>query len=533
MLTVSDLSIAFGAAAVVRGLSFTLARGEILGIVGESGAGKSITSLCLMGLLPPQAMILNGSANFADGDETYNLAALDGRTHRALRGRKLSLVFQEPLTCLNPSMRCGEQLLEAVIANTSYRGKSAKEICLALLADMQLPDPMKIYRSYPHQISGGQKQRVMIAMALAGSPQLLIADEPTTALDVTVQKGILALLKQIRAKYGVGIIFISHDLGVIREIADKVLVMHNGEVVEQGPVDNVFANPMHPYTAHLIGCRRTLSEKKDAKPIANQSAPAIFSARGITVRYDLRKNIIGKPTQSFTAVNNVSIDLYEGETLGVVGESGSGKTTLGRTLLRLIGNQSGSILYRGKNLRVLNDQELKRFRKEVQLIFQDPYSSLNPRLTIEQTLTEPLKVHRILTSPEERKRRVLELLDRVMLPRDSLYRYPHEFSGGQRQRIVIARALTLYPRVLICDEIVSALDVSIQAQILELLQGMKRELNLTYLFISHDLSVVRYISDRVLVLRNGVAVETGKVDDVYANPHSDYTKALIDSIPVV
>lgn len=552
MLTVNNLNVRFGNITVLKDISFTLEKGEILGVVGESGSGKSITSLTLMGLLPPQATLEHGSAQIAFSDGfSQDLLTLNEKGFQTIRGKRIAMIFQEPLTCLNPSMRCGKQLFEAVQLTSNLGKTAAKKRCLDLLEEMQLPNPQKVYNSYPHQLSGGQKQRVMIAMALSGKPELLIADEPTTALDVTVQKGLIELLKSLRDKYQMGMIFISHDLGLIKEIADRVLILQHGNIVEQGLVNQIFESPQQPYTKGLLACRPPISYKphrlltvedflngdfekkigkKDiAKSLVN--SPLIYSAKNIITSFITKRNLLGKPTKLFKAVNNVSLELFEGETLGIVGESGSGKTTLGRTLLNLIKSQSGSISYKGVYLSLMDRQFSKDFRKEVQLIFQDPYSSLNPRKTIGQAISEPLKVHGICRTKDERKARVLELLNKVALPADSYYRYPHEFSGGQRQRIVIARALALNPKVIICDEIVSALDVSVQAQVLNLLKDLKEQLNLTLLFISHDLAVVKYISDRIIVLKNGELMETGTSDEIFYHPKTEYTKNLIESIP--
>jgi peptide/nickel transport system ATP-binding protein len=552
MLKVENLSVNFGNINVLNKIAFSIYKGEILGVVGESGSGKSITSLTLMGLLPPQANINSGFAEFSSKNgDTTNLLSVDEKRFQSIRGKHIAMIFQEPQTCLNPSMRCGKQLLEAVILNTELRGKTAKKKCIDLLEEMQLPNPEKVYNSFPHQLSGGQKQRVMIAMALSGSPELLIADEPTTALDVTVQKGLLLLLKSLREKYQMGMIFISHDLGLISEIADRVIVLQYGSIVEQGTVKQIFQTPQNPYTKGLLASRPPLNRKPNRlltvedfisgnnlegqvsapKSISKISEKLLYSAKNVVTSFILRRNLWGKPTKQFNAVDKVSLELFEGETLGVVGESGSGKTTLGRTLIHLIQNQSGAITYKGVNINQMDKRFRNQFRKEVQLIFQDPYSSLNPRKTVGQAISEPLKVHRICKNDKERKEKVLSLLGSVSLPPESYYRYPHEFSGGQRQRIVIARALAVNPRVIICDEIVSALDVSVQAQVLNLLKDLKEQLDLTLLFISHDLSVVKYISDRILVLKNGELIETGTSDEIFYNPKTEYTKNLIDSIP--
>jgi len=552
MLKVENLSVRFGNISVLTQITFSIYKGEILGFVGESGSGKSITSLSLMGLLPPQANIESGSAEFSSNDgRTIDLLSLDEKRFRSVRGKRIAMIFQEPQTCLNPSMRCGKQLLEAVLLSSGFRGSSAKRRCIELLQEMQLPNPEKVYNSYPHQLSGGQKQRVMIAMALSGNPELLIADEPTTALDVTVQKGLLQLLKSLRDKYQMGMIFISHDLGLISEIADNVIVLQYGRIVEQGSVKQIFSAPQNPYTRGLLASRPPLnrkpyrlltvedfiSGKKETDEIQNSIDDSrvrnnlLYSAKSVITSFITRKNLWGKAVREFKAVDNVSLELFEGETLGVVGESGSGKTTLGRTLIHLIQNQSGTITFKGVDIDKMNRKEIGQFRKEVQLIFQDPYSSLNPRKTVGQAISEPLKVHRICRTEKERKERVADLLSKVALPADSYYRYPHEFSGGQRQRIVIARALAVNPKVIICDEIVSALDVSVQAQVLNLLNELKEQLELTLLFISHDLSVVKYISDRILILKNGELIEMGTSEEVFNHPKTEYTKNLIDSIP--
>ena len=552
MLKVENLTVKFGNISVLKEVSFSLKKGEILGVVGESGSGKSITSLSLMGLLPPQASIENGSAQILlNSGESLNLLSLDEKKFQTIRGKHLAMIFQEPQTCLNPSMRCGKQLLEAILLNTKFKGSAAKKRCIELLVEMQLPNPEKVYSSYPHQLSGGQKQRVMIAMALSGNPELLIADEPTTALDVTVQKGLLILLKSLRDKYQMGMIFISHDLGLIKEIADRVIVLQHGKIVEQGLVKQIFETPQNPYTKGLLACRPPITykphrlitvedftggnsrivESKPNTPSTSIKDILLYSAKNVVTTFTIQKNLWGKSTKQFKAVDNVCLELFEGETLGVVGESGSGKTTLGRTLLHLIKSQSGTITYKGVNISQMDKKLNPQFRRDVQLIFQDPYSSLNPRKTIGQTISEPLKVHGICRNKEERKTKVLDLLSQVALSSDSYYRYPHEFSGGQRQRIVIARALAVNPKVIICDEIVSALDVSVQAQVLNLLKDLKEQLNLTLLFISHDLAVVKYISDRIIVLKNGSLVESGVSEEIFNHPKTEYTKNLINSIP--
>jgi peptide/nickel transport system ATP-binding protein len=525
MLKVSDLTVSFSGNPVVSGISFSLMPGEILGFVGESGSGKSVTSLALMGLLPPNARIVTGKAIFDTGKGEVDLFSIDDESHRRVRGHGIAMIFQEPQTSLNPSMVCGKQILEAVELHTGLRGGKAMERCLQLLAEMQLPDPAKVYHSYPHQLSGGQKQRVMIAMALAGNPRILIADEPTTALDVTVQKSILQLLKGIRQRHQIGIIFITHDLAVVSEVADRAMVMQQGQLVEQGSVEAIFKNPQHPYTRRLIEYRKRINQPVEENDSAVKAEP-IFRVSSINVEYPSNSWF----KKGFRAISDVSFTLFKGETLGLVGESGSGKSTLGRTLLKLIDSQSGTIDYQGKPLNTLKRNDLLNFRREVQLIFQDPYSSLNPRLTIGQALMEPFIYHRLGGKKDARKA-VEELLQKVNLPVYSMNRYPHEFSGGQRQRIVIARALVLNPKILICDEILSALDVSTQAQMLDLLQELKKGMGLTYLFISHDLSVVRSICSRVIVLNRGRIEEQGPAEVIFSRPQGAYTQLLIDAIP--
>ncbi len=557
MLRVDNLSVAFSDTTVLKSLSFTLGIGESLGIVGESGSGKSISALSLLGLLPSGAKIISGSAQMEVSGKVIDLVPGISQTFSNVRGNLIAMVFQEPMTSLNPSMRCGKQVLEAIELHQNLAYKEGKKRCIELFQEMQLPDPDKVYRSYPFQLSGGQKQRVMIAMALAGNPKLLIADEPTTALDVTVQKEILSLLKEVKKKRGMGLIFISHDLGVISEITQKLLVLKDGVMVENGTTHSLLSKPKHPYTQGLVACRPPLSSRPNRlvtiQDYINNSSKAdypnitenewnalnstIFSKKpileveGLTVLYITSRNLLGKPTKTFCAVNNLTFNLFPGETLGLVGESGSGKTTLGRAILGLTEISGGRIVYQGVNTSNMSKDQRKSFRREVQLVFQDPFASLNPRHTIGEALMEPIKYHGLMFEKKNIQRKVLDLLDMVSLPSDSFYRYPHEFSGGQRQRIAIARALALNPKVIVCDEMVSALDVSIQAQILNLLNQLKAELGLTYIFISHDLSVVKYMSNRIMVMQQGSMEEFGLSDHVYSNPQSNYTRKLIDSIP--
>ena len=542
---------------VLRQVGFTLRRGHTLGIVGESGSGKSVTCMSVMRLLPETVARASGSIMFAPDatSQPVDLLTLSEQEMCRLRGNHISMIFQEPMTSLNPVHRCGDQVVEMLRRHENISGDEARQRVLELFDEVRLPRPEKLFRSYPHEISGGQKQRVMIAMALVCHPDLLIADEPTTALDVTVQRDILSLLRQLQDKYHIGVIFITHDLGVVAQVADEVLVMYRGEVVESGSADAVLHHPQHPYTRGLLACRPPLDSRpfrlptvtdfldgsvqpdvaaaSDISVRADRSDPhsVLLSARDVSVSYSLRRNLFGKSLQELQAVDKVSFDIYEGETLGLVGESGCGKSTLGRALLRLVPLRSGQVSFEGVDMATLPPRALRRMRTRMQLVFQDPFSSLNPHRTIGDTLLEPLSVHRLFDSDGQRRRHVVELLDRVGLPSDSVRRYPHEFSGGQRQRIVIARALALNPRLVVCDESVSALDVSVQAQVLNLLNDLKRQFGYTYLFITHDLSVVKFLSDRILVMQQGRIVEQGPVDELYRNPQTAYTKKLLEAIP--
>lgn len=564
MLEVNDLSVSFkngkSQFTAVKGISFTLDKGETIGIVGESGSGKSVTSLALMRLLNEDQAVIDGSVLL----NRVCLCKLSEDKMRHVRGNQMAMIFQEPMTSLNPVLTCGFQLTEAIRLHLGLNKAEAKQKTIDLFKEVQLPRPEAIFDSYPHQISGGQKQRVMIAMALACNPEILIADEPTTALDVTVQKTIIELLHKLKAERHMSLIFISHDLGVIKEIADRVLVMYKGEIVEEATVDELFANPKHPYTKGLLACRPSPQQHLKKLPVVgdflDEGKPAV-TIESIRELYHYPDNEIAErkrrlyqqrpllkaeklntwfPTDTglfkrkdhvVKAVNNVSFEVYPGETLGLVGESGCGKTTLGRSILRLIEPTSGRVTFEGTDLRGLKKSELRQIRKDIQIIFQDPYSSLNPKLTVGQSLMEPLQVHQFYSNDATRKRKVLELLEQVNLQPAHFNRYPHEFSGGQRQRIVIARALALQPKFIICDESVSALDVSVQAQVLNLIRELQDELKLTYIFISHDLAVIKHISDRMMVMNKGEIVETGYPDDIYYRPKEEYTKRLIASIP--
>lgn len=556
----------------VNDVSFTLHKGETIGIVGESGSGKSVTSLSIMQLIPnPPGRVFGGEMLYHSKDKgVVNLRNLPAEEMRSFRGNEIAMIFQEPMTSLNPVYTCGNQVMEAILLHQKVSKKEAKKKTLKLFEQVQLPDPERIFSVYPHQISGGQKQRVMIAMAMSCNPRVLIADEPTTALDVTVQKTILDLMLQLQREHDMGIMFITHDLGVIAELADKVMVMYKGKVVEQGPVLEIFSNPQHPYTKSLLACRPPLDkrlmrlpvsadfmstdaegnmleipttvseainsviitkEQREAEHKELYSRSKILEIQNIKTYFPKNKTFFGKTIDYVKAVDDVTLDVYEGETLGLVGESGCGKTTLGRTILRLNEPTEGKIFFQRNDLLRLKPDDMRQLRKDMQIIFQDPYSSLNPRITIGEALMEPMQVHNILSNNNQRRERVYELLNKVGLTEKQFGRYPHEFSGGQRQRVCIARALALNPKFIICDESVSALDVSVQAQVLNLLNDLKREFKFTYIFISHDLSVVKFMSDRMVVMNKGKIEEMGDADEIYLNPQSQYTKNLINSIP--
>ncbi len=537
----------------VKDLSFTLHENETIGIVGESGSGKSVTSLAIMQLVNKTNTIIKGEIDYyAEADTAIALHTLNDKAINKIRGHKIAMIFQEPMTSLNPVHRCGKQVRESLELHLNLRGEAAKQRVIALFEKVKLPDPERIYKAYPHELSGGQKQRVMIAMALSCNPSILIADEPTTALDVTVQKTILDLLKELQKEFKMGILFISHDLGVIAELADKVIVMYNGNIMETGDTLNIFSHPQNAYTKGLLACRPSNQPKYKRLPViadfingynnkpdaAELDYPPIATKESILKITDLktyfpiRKGLFKKSTEFVKAIDGITFEVFEGETLGLVGESGCGKTTLGRTILRLAKATSGSVQYRGQNIFDLSNKAMRLLRKDMQIIFQDPYSSLNPRVKIGRALLEPMQVHGIGKNDIERREKIFELLEKVNLKKEHFNRYPHEFSGGQRQRICIARALAMNPKFIVCDESVSALDVSVQAQVLNLLNDLKKEFGFTYIFISHDLSVVRYMSDRMIVMNKGKIVEMGDSETIYKNPQSDYTKALIDAIPV-
>lgn len=560
LLQIKDFSVDFitdsGVTSAVKNISYDINSGETVAIVGESGSGKTVTSLSILQLLPsPPAKYKNGQILFSeDGKIQVDLLKLNDKELRKIRGNKISMIFQEPMTSLNPVKTCGEQVIEAMRIHQHVSQKDAEKKTIDLFEQVKLPNPASILRRYPHEISGGQKQRVMIAMAISCHPVLLIADEPTTALDVTVQKTILQLIKELQQKQKMSVIYITHDLGLVSEIADRVIVMYKGEAVEAGSIKDIFLNPQHPYTKALLSCRPDASSKGKRLPIISDFMSEVsgirhqvsgicnqFSVIGkqllkvenLKVYFPTRKNFFGKILKEFKAVDDVNFEINKGETVGLVGESGCGKTTLGRSLIRLIAPTSGNIYFNGKNIAEIPVDQLRKMRKDIQIIFQDPYGSLNPRITIGDAINEPMKIHSILPGKKQRKEKIIDLLEKVDLKPEYFDRYPHEFSGGQRQRICIARALSLNPDFIICDESVSALDVSVQAQVLNLLNDLKAELGFTCIFISHDLGVVHYISDRIMVMNQGKIVETGSADEVYFHPEKEYTQKLIAAIPKV
>lgn len=581
LLTIRNLKVAFKHEnqwlEAIHGIDLDVMAGRTLGLVGESGSGKSVSSLAVMHLLNERVSRIKADSICIEGEE---IKGYSERQMAEVRGKRIAMIFQEPMTSLNPVYKCGFQVSEMIMQHegrTALRPfdelraqgpgfvgkKEAKERVIELFKQVMLPRPEAIYDSYPHELSGGQKQRVMIAMAIACHPQLLIADEPTTALDVTVQLEILKLLRKLQNETGMGMIFITHDLGVVAEIADDVAVMHNGEILERGTVQEILNRPQHPYTQGLLACRPPMDVRLKRLPIVKEfldgqwqggkaqilhdlqiteeerkahleqlySKQPLLKVEHLQTWYPLRKGVFNHVYGHVKAVDNVTIDVYEGETLGLVGESGCGKTTLGRSILRLAEPTGGKVWFDGIEVTALKGQTLRDFRKQAQIVFQDPYSSLNPRITIGEAIAEPMCVHGFEKSHAKLRNIVCDLLEQVGLKAEHYDRYPHEFSGGQRQRICIARALAVNPRLVICDESVSALDVSVQAQVLNLLNRLKAERNLTYIFISHDLSVVRFMSDRVVVMYNGKPVETNEADALFEHPLNAYTKKLIDALP--
>lgn len=554
VLSVNNLTISVngktGYQPIVHQCSFDLHENEILGIVGESGSGKSVTSLAIMGLLPKGTLdCTEGSIHYAGQEITH----LPHQEWEKIRGKEISMIFQEPMSSLNPSMKCGRQVAEVLQKHTKLGHSAIKDEVISLFNQVKLPQPAQVFDKYPHQLSGGQKQRVMIAMAIACKPKVLIADEPTTALDVTVQKEIIALLKQLQKETKMSILFISHDLALVSEIAQKVVVMYRGKIVEQDTVNKIFTSPKENYTKALIGSRPGLENRLKRLPTIKNFLDNDFEQELVTTAqrkathekiYDstpllevinLEKSYFDQVgifrKSEFKAVNNVSFKIYEGETLGLVGESGCGKSTLGNAILLLDPPTSGQVFYQGKDITQLKKKEVKMLRKDLQIIFQDPYSSLNPRITVGKAIMEPMQVHGLYANDKERRQKTIEILEKVGLSAEHFDRYPHEFSGGQRQRIGVARTIAVNPKLIICDESVSALDISVQAQVLNLLNDLKDDFGFTYIFISHDLSVVKYMSDQVMVMREGKIVEKQEADTLYKNPQNPYTKKLIEAIP--
>ena len=554
ILDVLGLTISFAKnkqkTSVVHNIDFSLYENEILAIVGESGSGKSVTSKAIMGLLQDKNTHIKGRINF----EETSLLSLSSKEFAKLRGNDIAMIFQEPMSALNPSLTCGFQVAEILLHHKKVSASEVKKEVLQLFEKVKLPRPQDMYTSYPHQISGGQMQRVVIAMAIACKPKLLIADEPTTALDVTVQKEILQLLKDLQKQTGMSMLFISHDLALVCELADRVLVMYKGDIVEKGTVKEIFEAPKKPYTKALLGSRPKLDVRYKVLPTIASIKDNSFTPQSITSQQRAKKHqkiytktpllrvenvaksyfskvgVFGQK-QEIKAVNGISFDVFEGETLGLVGESGCGKSTLGKVILQLEKATKGSIFYKGKEITSLKSKDLRSLRKDIQLIFQDPYSSLHPRKIIGQAIIEPMEVHGIGSSKKQRKEKAMELLSRVGLEASYFHRYPHQLSGGQRQRVGIARTIAMEPKLVICDESVSALDISVQAQVLNLLNELKEDFGFTYIFISHDLAVVKYMADQLLVMNRGAIEEIGDADEIYANPIKQYTKKLIDSIP--
>ncbi|HPH84543.1 MAG TPA: ABC transporter ATP-binding protein [Ferruginibacter sp.] len=554
LLDIRNLKVDFNREGItttaVRNISFSLHSGKITAIVGESGSGKSITALSLLNLLPANA-ILGGEIMYTrNGTEPVNILSMPAKDLMNTRGKEIAMIFQEPMTSLNPVLTCGEQIIETLRRHLDISKKEALSKTIELFTEVELPQPAGIVNRYPHQLSGGQKQRVMIAMAMCCQPALLIADEPTTALDVRTQKSIVDLIKKLQQKNGMSVLFISHDLGLVADIADELLVMYQGNIVEQGPASTVLNKPVHPYTKALLACRPAVNSKGNKlpvledfiagdattpKPLPIQQVPVagsetVLSVQDLSVHFKHRKQFFGTQPAITMAVDKVSFDVKQHEIVGIVGESGSGKTTLGRAILQLVKPSAGKIILNGTDLNKLSPGELRKIRKNIQIVFQDPFGSLNPRLSIGEAIMEPLEVHRLYTGQKERKEKAISLLQQVQLPSDVFNRYPHQFSGGQRQRICIARALASDPRFLIFDESVSALDVSVQAHVINLINDLRQSGHFTAIFISHDLSVVHYLCDRILVMKQGKIIESGTSDEVYHHPKEGYTRELIAAI---
>ena len=553
LLQVEGLSISSQERLLLNGLSFTVNTDEIVAIVGESGSGKSLTALSIAGLLFQTPLVVSSQKMQLSGQEFSHLSHKDWQS---VRGEDLGMVFQEPQSSLNPSMRCGVQVMERLEKNKIGKAQFFRAQVLEAFAQVQLPEPERIFRAYPHELSGGQKQRVMIAMALIGSPKLLIADEPTTALDVTVQKEILTLIKALQKANKMSVFFISHDLSVVAQFADRVLVMHQGKLVEKGTVEEIFKNPKDPYTQGLLYARPQPDKRLKRLPTVadfsnnSKSFPSVTKAtrtkkhkalyaqkpllevKGLVKEYPLTRRWF-KEKQNLTAVDAVSFDLYPGETLGLVGESGCGKSTISRALVNLDPPTAGDIRYKGRSVIGLNAKALRELRQQIQLVFQDPFAALHPLKSIGNAIAEPLYVHGLVSGKTAQKERVIKLLDQVGLAEEYYHRYPHQLSGGQRQRVVIARALATEPQLLLLDESVAALDISVQAQVLNLLNDLKEQRQLSYLFISHDLNVVKYMADRILVMQKGILVEEAEADELYFHPQQPYTQELIAALPKI
>ena len=552
LLRIENLSVAFKKNAIIKrilhSISFDVFKNEILGVVGESGSGKSITALSIMRLL--KTTQIEGEIIYDD----MNLNTLPLKKMERIRGRKISMIFQEPMSALNPSMRCGFQVKEVLLQHNIVSKKEVYSEIVRLFKSVKIPNPEHAFNKYPHELSGGQQQRVMIAMAIACKPDILIADEPTTALDVTVQNEIIELIQELQKETQMSVIFISHDLALVSEIAHRTVVMYKGKIVEQGTTISIFKTPKNDYTKALIAARpslnvrlkklptvedvlsKTISLEKVSKKTRKEKHIELYRNPPLLEVIDLEKIYYSKvgvfsKQNDFKAISNISFKLYEGETLGLVGESGCGKSTLGKAILQLDKATSGTIFYRGHDLQKMSKREIRKLRKEIQIIFQDPFASLNPRLTVGEAILEPMVVHSLYNNTTERIQKVKDLLKKVGLDTSSFDRYPHEFSGGQRQRIGIARTIALQPKLIVCDESVSALDISVQAQVLNLLNTLKEEFKFTYIFISHDLAVVKYMADQLLIMNQGKIVESGEADDIYKAPKNAYTKRLINAIP--